>query len=316
MNVRFGMRTQLVVLFTVAFTVVFAAVFLWVYTFIEARTTERLRQDLNDTLTGVVAGLDGDEIAALYREGTPRADGFSDDPRYVKQMDFLKQVHKLEPRAQPYTMVRGDRDDTRRVGEHAKSPEFIYVVDIDIPGTPHAGFLEADTGSPAAIDAWNRGELTERPDLYTDKFGSWMSSYAPVKDKSGKVAALVGCDFEASYVERAKAHARNSVVKVLVATYVVMLLLVYFAAGFFTRPVRELTKATETLGEGKFESDIPLAKRRDELGALARAFNDMSARLKRAFHDSRARERSPRRARRAAHRGARRRAGKIREAPS
>ncbi len=231
-KLRFGLRSQLVALFTIAFTVVFAAVFYWVYAFTTARTMEQLRADLNDTLAGVVAGIDGDDVAALYRDGVPRQDGFSDDPRYVKELAFFKQVHTLEPRAQPYTMVRGDRPDTRRVGARAPSPEFVYIVDVDIPGTPHAGFLEPDTGSAAAVDAWTRGVLVERPDLYTDKFGSWMSSYAPVLDKRGNVVALVGCDFEASYVEAAQKHARRSVIMMLLPTYLVMLLLVYFAAGF------------------------------------------------------------------------------------
>ncbi len=289
MTFRFGMRTQLVALFTLAFTIVFAAVFIWVYTFIEARTTERLRQDLNDTLTGAVAGVDGDEVVALYREGVPRDDGFSDDARYQKQMDYLKQVHSLEPRALPYTMVRGGKSDTRRVGAASAAPEWIYVVDVDVPGTKHAGFLESDTQTREADDAFARGVLVDRPDLYTDKFGSWMTSYAPLKNREGKVVALMGCDFEASYVDRVKSHARRSVVTVLVATYLVMLLLVYVAAGFFTRPVRELTRATETLGEEslgeKEPKPISLAKRRDELGALARAFNEMSGRLSRAFHE-------------------------------
>ena len=100
-QVRFGMRSQLVALFTVAFTIVFAAIFYWVYTFTTARSMERLRNDLNDTLTGAAKGIDGDETIGLFHEGKARDDGFSDDPRYKKQIDFLTQVHTLEPRAFP-----------------------------------------------------------------------------------------------------------------------------------------------------------------------------------------------------------------------
>ncbi len=273
-RVRFGMRSQLVALFTLAFTIVFAAVFYWVYSFTTARSMERLRNDLNDTLLGATSGIDGDETIGLFHEGKARDDGFSDDPRYKKQLDYLAQVHKLEPRAFPYTMVRAQ-------GPH----EYIYVVDIDTPDTKHAAFLEHDTHTQEADDAWDRGVLVERPDLYEDKFGRWMTSYAPVRDHEGKVVALLGCDFEASYVERVQRHAQRSVVVVLLVTYLAMLLLVYVAAGFFTRPVRELTRATENLGEASLGKDLALAARTDELGALARAFNDMSGRLARAFHE-------------------------------
>ena len=279
------MRTQLVLLFTIAFTIIFAAIFYWVYTFTTERSMERLRRNLDEVTRGTVKGIDGDEIESLYREGVPRPDGFSDDPRYVREMDHLKQVNAVSPRAMPYTMVRGGEPDTRRVGKASAAPEYVYIVDVDIPNTPHAGFLETDTLGPDAERAWNQGVFTERPDIYTDRFGSWMTSYAPIKNHAGKVVALLGCDYEASYVYDVQRRAKRSVSLVLGGTYLAMLLVVWFAAGFFTRPVRELTRATEGLGEGNLGNDIALAKRTDELGALARAFNDMSGRLARAFRE-------------------------------
>jgi class 3 adenylate cyclase len=271
---RFGLRPQLVALFTFAFTLVFAVIFYTVYLFITKHTTHQLRSDLDDTLLGTAKGIDGDETIGLFKEGTATPDGFSDDVRYKKQMAYLKQVHELEPRAFPYTMVRGS-------GPH----EYIYVVDVDTNDTKHAAFLEHDTHTQEADDAWDKGRLTERPDLYEDKWGRWMTSYAPIRDHTGKIVALLGCDFEAGYVETVQREAKRNVVLVMLATYAGMLLLVWFAAGFFTRPVRELTLATENLGEDSLGKDVPLAKRNDELGALARAFNDMSGRLARAFKE-------------------------------
>ena len=284
-RLRFGMRTQLVVLFTFAFTIVFAAIFYWVYTFTTEHSKDRLRRTLDEVTRGTAQGIDGDEIEALYRDGVARPDGFSDDPRYVREMNYLKEVNAVQPRAMPYTMVRGGEPDTRRVGKASAAPEYVYIVDVDIPNTPHAGFLETDTLGPDAERAWKEGVFTERPDIYTDRFGSWMTSYAPIKNHAGKVVALLGCDYEASYVQEVQHRAKRSVAIVMLATYAAMLLVVYFAAGFFTRPVRELTRATETLGEGNLGTSLELAKRSDELGALARAFNDMSGRLSRAFRE-------------------------------
>jgi class 3 adenylate cyclase/HAMP domain-containing protein len=67
-----------------------------------------------------------------------------------------------------------------------------------------------------------------------------------------------------------------------------MLLLVYTAAGVFARPITALTHATEGLREstlGAMGAGDDLAKRTDELGALARAYGRMSRRLARAFKD-------------------------------
>ena len=274
MKFRFGLRPQLVLLFTIVFTLVYAAIFWRIYVFTTDHTTDQLRSDLDDTLKGTAKGIDGDETIAMFQEGKPTADGFSDDPRYKRQIGYLTQVHELEPRAFPYTMVRG-----------TKPHDWIYLVDIDTPGTEHAAFLEHDTLTDEADQAFDEGKLVHRPGLYSDKFGRWMTSYVPIRDHTGKIVALLGCDFEASYVEKVQGEAKSSVIKVMLVTYAAMLLLVYFAAGFFTRPVRELTRATEKLGEENLGKDVPLAKRNDELGALARAFNDMSGRLARAFRE-------------------------------
>jgi class 3 adenylate cyclase/HAMP domain-containing protein len=113
-----------------------------------------------------------------------------------------------------------------------------------------------------------------------------MSSYAPIRNANHDVVGLVGCDFEASYVERVQREVRNKLIAGFAVAYAVLLLIVYFAAGFFTRPVTALTRTTETLGEGTLgETSGSLERRRDELGALARAFNDMSKRLAAAFGD-------------------------------
>jgi class 3 adenylate cyclase/HAMP domain-containing protein len=286
-GVRFGLRSQLVALFTVAFSVVFAAVFYWAYTFMTARTTELLRADLNATLAGAAESVDADELVALYREGARDAEGFSADPRFARQLAVLEQVHRLEPRAFPYTFVRGGEADTRRAGAPAASPEFVYLVDVNAghDRARAARFLEPDTGSAWAKEAWDRAVLVERPELYTDRFGAWMTSYAPIRDRRGRMVALMGVDFEASYVERVQHQIRRSVGAVFLGAYLVVLLLVYFAAGVFARPITELTRATEGLREGTLGSAIDLARRGDELGALARAYNRMSRRLARAFGD-------------------------------
>jgi class 3 adenylate cyclase/HAMP domain-containing protein len=281
---RFGLRLQLAALFTLALTGVFVALFTSVSGFMTDRATQRLRRELNDALIGTTSGIDGDELRALYREGVPRGDGFSDDPRYGRQMAFFKQVHAIEPHAFPYTFVRGDAPDTRRAGRAARSPEFVYVVDIDSGSGKHAGFLEPDTGSPQALEAFETGKVVERPGVYTDRFGSWMSSYGPIRDHAGQIVGVLGVDYESSYVESVQQDVQRSLFKVFVITYCLVIVLVYFAAGFFTRPIGELTRATQSLREGTLGMSLPIERRPDELGVLARAWSDMSRRLGEAFH--------------------------------
>ena len=62
---------------------------------------------------------------------------------------------------------------------------------------------------------------------------------------------------------------------------VIALVLGLLLARSLTRPVRDLTAATHAMAQGKLEQEVPV-RSKDELGELAKAFNQMSADLARA----------------------------------
>jgi signal transduction histidine kinase len=73
---------------------------------------------------------------------------------------------------------------------------------------------------------------------------------------------------------------RSSLYAALAATLVALALGV-FLARTLTRPVRELTAATQAIAQGELGQRVPV-RTRDELGELAASFNQMSADLARA----------------------------------
>jgi class 3 adenylate cyclase len=215
----------------------FAALFWWFDRFSTGRATEQLRDDLNAVALGTAAGVDVEEVTALYREGQPNAAGFSDDPRYVRVLDWFDTVHRLRPQAWPYLFVRGNEPDTRRIGEPKGEREFVYLADLNARYTParSAQFLEPDRGSDAGLGAWTSGTLRERPGVYTDRWGSWMTTYAPVVDAAGTVRAIVGVDVEASYVRAVQERVRRQMLAIFVPAYLLLVLI-----GFYMRRVRRL----------------------------------------------------------------------------
>ncbi len=58
----------------------------------------------------------------------------------------------------------------------------------------------------------------------------------------------------------------------------ISLLLAGIVARRFTRPLKELTDGVRAIGEGKLKTQIPMT-RQDEIGELAKAFNEMAASL-------------------------------------
>ncbi len=82
---------------------------------------------------------------------------------------------------------------------------------------------------------------------------------------------------EHQYLERTN---RSSLYAALAATLVALVLGVILARTL-TRPVRELTAATQALAQGDLKQRVPV-RSSDELGELAASFNQMSADLARA----------------------------------
>ena len=77
------------------------------------------------------------------------------------------------------------------------------------------------------------------------------------------------------------AHTDRALVGAGLAAIVIALLLGAVLARTLTRPLRELTRATEALAQGDLEQQVSI-RSQDELGELASSFNQMSAALAQA----------------------------------
>jgi len=268
-NLLIGLRLKVLAGFTLIFSVVFAGAFYWFLGFATEQALNRIKQDLLDTLNGAAAGVDGDELVALYTDGQPNADGFSDDPRYLHQIDWLQQIHDLEPRAWPYTYVKGIEQN-----------EVIFIADLWVR-------YDTDKAAPFKYSYISGGssylglsELSLKDDLqpYVDEFGSWISAYMPVKNSQGELVGAIGVDFEANYVNQVRQAILDKVVLAFGVTYGVLFVLVYIASGILTRPIITLTRAAERIGEGDYKQDLShLAHVRlpDEISTLAHVFTIM-----------------------------------------
>jgi methyl-accepting chemotaxis protein len=247
--------------------VVFAVAFYWFYSFATEKALARIQEDLVDTLNGTAAGLNGDDLIALYQEGVPNADGFSDDPRFQQEMDWLDTVHSIEPRAWPYTYVKGE-------GEN----EIIWIADLWARYDPSKAvkFQELYTSEGTLIKSLTEQTLKMEP--YSDEWGAWVSAYTPLKNSKGELVGALGLDFRADYVFQVQQAILDRVVLAFAITYVSLLVLVFLISSAFTAPIIALTRAAERIGEGDYDqnlADINKARFRDEIGILTDVFSGM-----------------------------------------
>ncbi|MEB3357462.1 MAG: HAMP domain-containing sensor histidine kinase [Synechococcales bacterium] len=283
-----SLRTKLLVWFTVSFSLVFVAVFFWFYIFATQEAIARLRKDMQETLLGAAKGVDVDELLSLYADGQPNATGFSDDERYQRQLAWFDAVHQTEPQAWFYSFIIGNSQANRRVGPSAVAPgelELIYLVDLWARYDPQKAskFLESDIPSVRGIQVLEQKTLVEFPDIYTDRWGTWLSAAAPLLDESGNVVAVLGLDIEASYVVQLQQRFRRRLVTAFGVTYSVLFILIYGIATTLTRQLTQLSASTEQIAVGNYDHSLfpsPNARFPDEMNHLARVFGMMIERIR------------------------------------
>jgi methyl-accepting chemotaxis protein len=135
---------KLVVGFTVLFALVFAGVSYWLYSVVTGEALAAIEASLTNTINGAVAGVNGDEFAALVREGQPNSAGLSDDPHYANMMAWLISVHSLDPHASPYTYVPGPDGTGQPSSQATANP--LFIVDAYAPIKDSSGAVVGALG--------------------------------------------------------------------------------------------------------------------------------------------------------------------------
>ncbi len=280
-----SLRVKLLLGFTLAFTIVFAAAYYWFYSFAVGQALSQIETDLKTTLEAAASGVDGDELHALYTDGSadPRCaiptsgddemGYYPDDERFQRHVNWLLTVHTIEPRAFLYTYIRGERpSEMIFISSHGAAldpPEgapFCFRYIAGDPGPPYAG-LERYTADMVG---------------YTDDFGRWVSGYMPIKDSDGEVVAAIGADFQAEYIEQVKRDILSGMWIPFIIIYLSLFIVVYLVSGILTRPIMAFASVAERIGEGDYDQDLSgLMKGNfpDEIDTLAHVLSIMVSKV-------------------------------------
>ncbi|MFN8587073.1 MAG: ATP-binding protein [Candidatus Eisenbacteria bacterium] len=143
------------------------------------------------------------------RPGTP-----ADDPQYLRMIESQKRWLEANPSVNDIYTFRLDPDGTLRLIVDSET-------DYDRNGR-FAGERESRTAIGEPYDDKNpelmaafRGESRFQSQPYTDRWGTWVSAYAPLHGTNGRVDAVLGVDFDAKLWNGAIQRARFSVMSYL-----------------------------------------------------------------------------------------------------
>lgn len=296
-NTRFfSLRLKIWLGFTLIFIPVFFGSYVWFYNYTKDRVFQTITDDLSQTLYGALAGMDKEGFAQLYTEEStnnplcppekptadtpPEQNGYypENNPLYLQHVHWLRDIQQTELKEDPY----GDPGkETMRLYTYVKGPDAGEVIGIGSTGyfrETRGGFKFCERYTSKTTRIYDG--LTQRVDAwepYTDKYGTWITTYAPIIDDSGQVIGALGIDITASYVDRVTQEILQQGIIAFAITFAVIFVLVYWLAGFLTRPIIGLAGVAKKIGEGDYNQEINSAGSnvKDEIDTLTDVFKVM-----------------------------------------
>lgn len=150
--------------------------------------------------------------------------------------------------------------------------QYVQLKDLQLPPLRSAfQYISSQDQSP--LPPWI-------PASTSSDFGGAGAIYFPVQTDRGRRFIIVVLDSANILTNVFERQATRSALYTLGVLFVTTLVTGYFVWRF-TRPVKELSTAARKVASGDFNVQVA-SERRDEIGTLAAAFNEMTAKLGRA----------------------------------
>lgn len=282
MTLRVGMRWKLVVVLVGTLTVLFALVSVLVLSFATGLASDRIVEELRNTAVGGAEVIDGDafeKLTKLPAVSDPQSEsgyGYPDDPLYENSARELWNLRSVVPTASPYTYFRDPVD-----GQMYFASSYGYFTKPRF-GVPFR-MPVADVAQGTSFELMAQGlEVPTNQPAYSDEYGSWISTYAPIRNGQGEIVGAIGVDYPRSYVQTVRANVTERLYWMFALIYAVLLIIVLVITRGIVRPLRRLHTATRRIADGDYGTDIStLVKTRfpDEMSELAGAFAEMASKV-------------------------------------
>ncbi len=184
---------------------------------------------------------------------------------YKEIKAVLKQIRDIDPIVESvYTMVKTNKKNI-----------WMFVVDSgDRKGiTAYCG--ERYDISPFAQMQVAFQMPSVDKELTVDKWGVWLSSYAPIYNREGKAVAIVGLDVSAKSIQRMQSLLYKWLFTICAVGIIFSLLVSWLLSKGIVRSLRDLINSVKEVEGGNFRQKVRV-RRDGEIQELADAFNKMT----------------------------------------
>jgi len=225
---------------------------------------ESLRNDLRDTAAALALTIDAGQVRRVLA-GSDRS------PAYwalKRQLHSFTELGDRKIFGAYVLVVSGKRNVLRFAADDELTNEASMAGLREEYHIEHYPQLQLAFGGPTADVK-----------LTADKWGRWLSGYAPVYEKHGAPVAILGLDMRAADVERLRRDILLDALTYLALGLALALLLGWLGAATITGPLSALINKVREMKEKNYAAPLNI-KRNDELGDLIGVINEMSSKLK------------------------------------
>jgi two-component system phosphate regulon sensor histidine kinase PhoR len=185
---------------------------------------------------------------------------------------ILPSILSSDEQSNPDTLAKklGDQTDTRIT---------IIALDGTVLGDSEEdpATMENHAKRPEVVDALAAG-VGESTRYSTTLEQEMMYVAVPISYQD-EILGVARVSLPLTAVESLVSQVTVSIIIAMAAAAALVILAAWFIARITTRPIRKLTAASRKISSGELEQKLTIAAK-DEVGELAHAFNNMSARLK------------------------------------
>lgn len=202
----------------------------------------------------------------------------------------LLSIHPGDEGTQAYVEIATQLDEMRSMNDAILNA---YIMQVDSDG--QITFIIDDFWLQDPQQAAKTGEIYATPDsmqifgalslptasddAYTDKWGTFISGYAPVRDVNGNTVAVLGIDVDGSDLNSRRTGVAYAFILTVIAGLIIGTGMIVFFARSVSKDIKSLTGAVVRIRDGERTVEID-THRTDEIGELAKQIAELQEKLK------------------------------------
>ncbi len=224
----------------------------------------------------------GERLEHMVRTGTLLVD--PNDHEAIENA-FLEQEEKIPEKAE-FKRVKDKLDHIKKINGLGVEvytvigPEWAEGNMIFIAMSGDKNFTGNSMPLNKTVEKVIKTGQPQHTDLYEDEEGLWVSAMAPIKNKDGKVIAVMEVDYKAeAEVSSAKKEVLLAIGGPAIIAFICSVALGIYLGKSLARPVIFLSDAATKVASGDLNVKVDITTL-DEIGSLSRIFNSMTSELK------------------------------------